>query len=351
MPSAGLKLVARRGSRPRSLTAWGGRLSACVAGACIAACAHAQSPSTPQASIVSYPSKPIRLIVPNPPGGGVDVLARIISQKLVDRLGQQIVIDNRPGAAGTIGAGLVAKAPADGYVLGMGVTATLAIAPALYPKLTYDPLKDFVPIALLAITPLIVVVHPSLPVTSIKELVALAKARPGEINYSSGGSGTPPHLSAELFRQATGVRLIHVPYKGGPPAVSAVMSGEVGLMFGNMVPALGQVRAGRLRALAITSAQRWRTLPDLPTVIESGVPGYEVVQWYGVIGPSGLALPIVDKLSGVIGQVLRLDDVKEQFANEAAEVVSGGPDAFATFIRREMNKWGDAVRMSGARAD
>ncbi len=306
--------------------------------------------STPAAS-QTYPTMPIRLIVANPPGGGVDTMARIVSQKLVDRLGQQIVIDNRPGAAGTIGVGLLAKAPANGYVLGMGNTATLAIAPALYPKLPYEPLKDFAPIALLGVQPLMIVVHPSLPVRTIKELIALAKARPGQVNYSSGGSGTPPHLAAELFQQASGVSFVHVAYKGGTPAVVAVVSGEVGLMFGNMVPALPHVRIGRLRALAVTSAQRWQTLPDLPTVIESGVLGYDIVQWYGVLGPSGLPSPIVDKLSGEIRQVLRLDEVKELFANEGVEILSRGPEAFATFIREEMKKWADAVRLSRARAD
>lgn len=306
--------------------------------------------STPAAS-QTYPTMPIRLIVANPPGGGVDTMARIVAQKLVDRLGQQIIIDNRPGAAGTIGVGLLAKAPANGYVLGMGNTATLAIAPTLYPKLSYEPLKDFTPIALLGIQPLMIVVHPSLPVRTVKELIAFAKARPGEINYSTGGSGTPPHLAAELFQQVTGVNFVHVAYKGGTPAVTAVVSGEVGIMFGNMVPALPHMRAGRLRALAVTSAQRWQTLPHLSTVMESGVPGYDIVQWYGVLGPSGLPAPIVDKLSVEIAQVLQLDEVREHFASQGVTILSGGPEAFATFIRKEIKKWGDAAQVSRVRTN
>lgn len=305
---------------------------------------------TPAAS-QTYPMMPIRLIVANPPGGGVDTMARIVAQKLIDRLGQQIIVDNRPGAAGTIGVGLLAKAPANGYVLGMGNTATLAIAPTLYPKLPYEPLKDFTPIALLGIQPLMIVVHPSLPVRTVKELIALAKARPGEINYSTGGSGTPPHLAAELFQQVTGVNFVHVPYKGGTPAVTAVVSGEVGIMFGNMVPALPHMRAGRLRALAVTSAQRWQTLPHLPTVMESGVPSYDIVQWYGVLGPSGLPAPVVDKLSMEIAQVLQLEEIRENFANQGVVVLGGGPEAFAIFLRKEIKKWGDAVQVSRVRTN
>lgn len=319
--------------------------SACLAAACAASGALAQAPAMP------YPVKPVRLVVPNPPGGGVDILARIVGQKLSERLGQPWVIDNRPGAAGTIGVASVTKASPDGYVLGMGVTATLAIAPALYPKLAYDPLRHLTPLALLGITPLIVVVHPSLPVRTVKDLVALARARPAQLHYSSGGSGTPPHLSAELFRHMTGIQFVHVPYKGGPPAVTATVGGDVALMFANMVPGLVQVRAGRLRALAITSGQRWRTLPALPTVIESGVAGYDIVQWYGVIGPPGLPAPIVERISREIDQVLRLDDVKEQFENDGAEITYRGLEMFATYIRSEMKKWGDAVRVSGAKAD
>jgi tripartite-type tricarboxylate transporter receptor subunit TctC len=299
----------------------------------------------------TYPAMPIRLIVANPPGGGVDTLARIMAQKLVERLGQQIVVDNRPGAGGTIGVGLLAKSLANGYVLGMGNTATLAIAPALYPKLPYDPVRDLTPIALLGIQPLVIIVHPSLPVSTVKELIALAKARPSEVNYSSGGVGTPPHLAAEVFQRAIGVNLVHVAYKGGTPAVTAVVSGEVGVMFGNMVPALPHMRARRLRALAVTSQQRWPTLPDLPTVIESGVPDYHVVQWDGVIGPSGLASAVVDRLSGEIAEVLRLDEVKDLFASQGVQVLGGGPKAFAAFIRDEMTKWGGAVRLSRARVE
>lgn len=298
-----------------------------------------------------YPGKPIRMIVPNPPGGGVDIIARLVGARLSERLGQPIVVENRPGAGGTIGVGLLVQAPADGYTLGMGVTATLAIAPALYRRLPYDPLKDLEPVTLIATLPLILVVHPSLPVRSVRDLLALARSRPGQVDYSSGGNGTPPHLAGELFKTLAGVDVRHIPYKGGPPAVTAAVSGEVSLMFANALPAVPHIKAGRLRALAVTSGSRAGAFPDIPTLAESGVPAYHAVQWYGVIAPSGTPRAIIERLNREVRQTLKLDDVKAPLVAEGADLSDTTPEQFRQFIEQEMARWGKAVRDSGARID
>lgn len=311
--------------------------------------ALAQSPSGKSED--RYPTKPIRMIVPNPAGGGVDIIARLVVNKLSERLGQSIVVENRPGAGGTIGLGVLAQAPPDGYTLGMGVTATLAIAPSLYRRLPYDPLKDLEPVTLIATLPLILAAHPSLPAKSVRDLVTLAKARPGEIDYSSGGNGTPPHLAAELFKTLAGVKMTHVPYKGGPPAVTAVVSGEVSLMFANALPALPHIKSGRLRALAVTSSSRSDAFPDIATIAESGIPGYHAVQWYGVIAPAGVPRIIVEKLNLEIRQVIKITDVKASLLAEGAELSDTTPEQFRQFIEQEMVKWGKVVRDSSARID
>jgi len=298
-----------------------------------------------------YPSRPIRMIVPNPAGGGVDIIARLVGNQLSPRLGQPIVVENRPGAGGTIGVGVLAQAPADGYTLGMGVTATLAIAPSLYRRLPYDPLKDFEPITLIATLPLILAAHPSLPVRSVRDLVKFAKARPGQIDYSSGGNGTPPHLAAELFNTLAGVKLTHIPYRGGPPAVTALVSGEVSLMFANTLPALPHIKSGRLRALAVTSKTPADAFPDIPTIAEGGVKTYDAEQWYGVIAPAGVPAAIVEKLNREIRQVAKLREVKAPLIAEGAKLSDTTPQEFRRFIEREMAKWGKVVRDSGARID
>src|SRR5262245_25174529 len=299
----------------------------------------------------SYPTKPIRLIVPNPPGGGVDILARAIGQPLSERLSQSVVVENRPGAGGTIGIGLVAKSPPDGYTLGMGVDATLAIAPALYRKLPYDPVRDLAPVSLIAILPMILVVHPSLPVRSVKDLIALAKARPGQIDFSSGGSGTPPHLAAEVFQAMAKVRMNHVPYRGGPPAVTAVAAGEVSLMFANMLPGMPYIRSGRMRAVAVTSNRRSSALREVPTISESGVPDYHIVQWYGLVAPAGTAPAIVARLNRELREILEFADIRARLSAEGAELASSTPEEFAVFIQKEIVKWGKAVHDSGTRLD
>lgn len=314
--------------------------------ACVA---FAQAPAaTPEDR---YPSKPVRMIVPNPAGGGVDIIARLIGQKLTERLGRSFVIDNRAGAGGTIGLGNLAKSAPDGYSLGMGVTATLAIAPALYRSLPYDPQRDFEPVALIATLPLILAVHPSLPVRSVKDLIGLAKAQPGKIDYSSGGNGTPPHLAGELFKTLARVNIVHVPYKGGPPAINALIAGEVSLMFANALPALAQIKSGRLKAIAVTSERRSSAFPDVPSVAEAGLANYAAVQWYGVLAPAGTPAGIVQLLNREIRQVIQIPEVKAPLHAEGAELADTTPDQFRDFIRLEIAKWGKVVLDSGARPD
>lgn len=298
-----------------------------------------------------YPGKPVRVIVPNPAGGGVDILARAIGQPLSERLSQSVVVENRPGAGGTIGIGLLAKSAPDGYTLGMGVDATLAIAPAVYRKLPYDPIRDFAAITLVATLPMILAVHPSLPVKTVKDLIALAKARPGQIDFSSGGNGTPPHLAGEVFKAMAKVRMNHVPYKGGPPAITAVVAGEVSLMFANMLPGMPHIKSGRIRPIAVTSNRRSSVLRDVPSIAESGLPDYHIVQWYGLIAPAATPPAIVSRLNREIREILELPDVKAKLSAEGAELASSTPEEFANFIQQEIAKWGKAVRDSGARLD
>lgn len=304
-----------------------------------------------QAFAQPYPSKPIRLIVPNPPGGGVDILARSIGQPLAERLGQAVVVENRAGAGGTIGLAAVAKAPPDGYTLGIGVDATLAIAPAVYRSLPYDPVTDFAPVTLIATVPLVLTVNPSLPVQSVKDLIALAKSRPGKMDYSSGGNATPPHLAGEVFNSMAEVKINHVPYKGGPPAITAVVAGEVSLMFANMLPGLPHIHSGRLRAIAVTSERRTPVLPDVPTIAESGLPGYDISQWYGFVAPAGTPAAVVTRLYREIRQVLDLPDVSARLKAEGAEISATSPEEFSTFIRAQITRWQKAVKESGTRMD
>jgi len=299
----------------------------------------------------NYPGKPLRMIVPNPAGGGADILGRLVSQHLGERLRQPIVVENRPGAGGTIGMAALAKSPADGYTLGMGVTATLAIAPTLYGKIGYDVEKDIEPVALMASLPLILAVHPLLPVKSLGELLQLARQRPGQIAYSSAGNGTPPHLAAELFKTQAKVDFLHVPFKGAAPAVGALVGGEVSLMFANALPAQPHIRAGRLRALAVTSSQRSSVFPDLPSVAEAGLRGYSAVQWYGVVAPVGTPKQIVGRLNQEINAVLKIREVSALLLAEGADITNGTPEQFRAFIREEGLRWGSAVRQSGARID
>ena len=297
-----------------------------------------------------YPGKAVRLVVPYPPGGGTDTLARVLSLRLAEALGQQLVVDNRPGAGANIGVEIAAKAPNDGYTLLMAAISN-AISASLYRKLNYDLVRDFAPITLLATTPHILVVHPSLPVKSVKGLIAFAKARPGQLAYSSSGSGTPSHLGGELFDSMAGVKLTHVPYKGGGPSVIALVGGEVSVVFATMPSVISHVRAGKLRGLAVTTTQRSPAMPDLSTVSEAGVPGYEMGSWYGLLAPAGTPKEVVVRLNAEMAKILKLPDVRQRLDALGFEALLSTPEEYGAFTKNEIEKWAKVVKASGARAD
>lgn len=299
----------------------------------------------------TYPGKPIRLVHGFTPGGISDVLARAIGAKLSDTLGQQILIDPRPGAGTTIASELIAKAPGDGYTLFLQDITTHAINASLYRKLPYDSLKDFTPITLVAATPLMLVVHPSLPARSVKELVGLAKARPNEITFGSSGNGTILHLAAEMLMSMSGVRMIHVPYKGSAQAVAGLLGGEVAVSFSTMPPALPNVEAGKLRALAVTTPERSAAAPKAPTMKEAGLSQFELVLYSGILAPRGVPAPIVDRLNAEIGKVVRLPEIERVYSKVGAVAVTNSPQAFATHMSAEVGKLGKLVQLSGARID
>jgi tripartite-type tricarboxylate transporter receptor subunit TctC len=300
----------------------------------------------------SYPNKPIKLIVPYTAGGGYDVVARLLAQRLSERWGQQVLVDNRAGANGNIGAGMVAKSDPDGYTLLLGGIGPNAINPSIYgDKTGYDAIKDFAPVMLVATFQNIVAVNASVPVKSIKELIALAKAKPGEINYASAGSGSTQHLSGELFKTMAGVELTHIPYKGSAPAQAAVLANEVSLIFNSTPTTLPHIKTGRLRGLAVTALHRSPEAPDLPTVAEAGVPGYEVIGWYGVLAPAGTPKPIVAKINSELDKILQLPAIKARFKELGVDTDGGSPEQFAEFIKKEVTKWAKVVKDSGAKAD
>ena len=309
----------------------------------LAAIAGAQAPA--------YPTKPIRLVVPFPAGGATDILAREVAKHLTDAWGQSVVVDNRPGAGGNIGSELVAKAAPDGYTLEMGTVGTHAINASLYSKMPYDHVKDFVPVILVAGVPNVLEVNPALPVNSVQELIAYAKANPGKLNFASSGSGTSIHLSGELFKVMAGVQMTHVPYKGSAPALQDLIGGQVQLMFDNLPPSLPQIKAGKLRALAVTSAGRAPALPDTPTVAEAGLPGFEASSWFGVLAPAGTPPEIVNKLNAEIAKWLASPGAKEKLANVGANIAGGAPEDFARHIQAETAKWAKVVKESGAKVD
>jgi tripartite-type tricarboxylate transporter receptor subunit TctC len=303
------------------------------------------------ASAQAYPDKPIRMVVPFPAGGTTDILARATAQKLSESLGQQVIVDNKPGAGGNIGAQEVARSTPDGYTLVMGTVGTHAINPSLYKKMPYDHVKDFVPVSLVASVPNLLVVHPSVPVNSVKELIAHAKANPGKLNFASSGNGTSIHLSGELFKTMTGVQMTHVPYKGSAPAVTDLLGGQVQLMFDNMPSALPHAKAGKLKPLAVTSAKRFPGTPEIPTIAESGVPGYEASSWFGVLAPAGTPKEIVNKLSTEIAKALKTPEMKKKLEEQGAEAVGSTPEEFAAHIKAETAKWAKVVKESGATVD
>ncbi len=297
----------------------------------------------------AYPAKPIRWISPWPPGGANDVFSRDIGRKLADGFGQPVIVDNRPGAAGTIGSDVAAKAPADGYTLVMGSSPTHAIAPSLYPQLPYDPLRDFVAITLVGTVPNVLVVYPSLPVKNVKELIALAKAKPGQLNFASAGNGTSQHLSGELFKVMAGVDMVHVPYKGTAPAMVDLIAGQVQLSFDNVTTLVPHIQGGKLRALAVTPAKRTPILPDVPTVAEAGVPGYEASVWFGVFAPAGTPAPVIAKLHEEIGKALNTPDLRGRFNAMGTDVSGMGPAEFQAFVRKEVPKWAEVVKKANVK--
>jgi tripartite-type tricarboxylate transporter receptor subunit TctC len=298
------------------------------------------------ACAADYPNRAIHLIVPFAPGGGNDTVARLVGDGVTAELGQPVVVENRPGAGGVVGAEAVARAPADGYTLFLGGVGSHAINPNLHAHLGYDPIKDFAPITLVASAPLVLVVHPSVPAQSVRELVALAKAEPGRLNYASNGNGSSSHLAAVMFDTMTGVEMVHVPYKGLSPALTDLLSGQVQLMFSSVVAILPHVKAGRLRALAVSSPARMALLPDLPTIAESGVPGYQSSSWYGILAPAGTPPDVVKRLNAALVKVIAQPAFRDALAREGAEPVGNSPEAFGAFIKAEKERLGDVIRQA-----
>ncbi len=298
-----------------------------------------------------YPTKPIRMIVPFAPAGVADLVARAIGQKLTDAWGQQIVVDNRGGAGGNIGMEVAARSAPDGYTLALGNLGTLGINPSLYRRIPFDSVNDFAPITLVAGTPLLIVVHPSVPAKSAKELIAVAKARPGQLNFGSAGTGGPTHLAGEILKTMAGIDIVHVPYRGNIASLNALAMGEVQIMITNLLTPLPLIKAGRLRALAVTSIRRQPAMPEIPTVAETALPGYNVSGWYGVLAPAGTPKAIVTKLNTEIVKIMEIPELRTQFVEQGIEIFTSTPEAFAAHIRSEREKWGEVVRKSGARAD
>jgi tripartite-type tricarboxylate transporter receptor subunit TctC len=306
-----------------------------------AALSHAQT----------YPAKPIRLIVPFPPGGGVDFIGRIVGQKLSERLGQQVAIDNRAGANGIVGLEALKVAPPDGYTIAAASAGPLTVNPFIYAKLPHDTVRDFTHIANMVNFPLLLVSHPSLPVKNVKELIALARARPGEVTYSHPGAGNSGHLAGELFNSLAKVKILAIPYKGTAPAVVAVLAGEAQLTYSSIPTILPHVRSGRVRALGIGNAQRIPSLPDFPTISEMGLPGYEAYAWGGMIGPANMPPAIVQRLSREIVEILKQKDVTDRMLSEGTVPTPSGPDEFTAYIKSELRKWGEVVKMAGIKAE
>ncbi|MGZ5649223.1 MAG: Bug family tripartite tricarboxylate transporter substrate binding protein [Usitatibacter sp.] len=316
----------------------------CAASAliCVPAVSVAQSP---------YPSKPIRFVVPYPAGGPLDTVARLLAQKVSESVKQPVIVDNKPGAGGNIGADIVAKSPADGYTILMGAVATHAINPALYASIPYDPVRDFAPVTQIASTPNVLVVNPSIPARNVREFIAYAKANPGKLNFGSGSTGSAGHLAGELFKTMAGVDMTHVPYKGASPAMQDLVGGRIQLMFDNLASSLGQVRAGKVRALAVTTAKRTTHAPELPTIAESGLPGFDISTWFGLFAPAATPREALDRLYAEFTRALAAPDVREKMIYLGAEPVGSKPEEFAAYIRAEAEKYARLVKASGARAD
>ena len=309
------------------------------------------APAAAQTAAQNYPIKSVRLIVPFPPGGSTEVLARLTGTKLAEVWGQQVIIDNRPGASGIIGTELGAKAAPDGYTLLMASGAPFTILPGMHAKLPYDPQRDFAPITIVAAVPNVFAAHPSVPARNIKELIALARARPEQLTYSSNGAGTPGHLAGELLNSMSGVRTTHVPYKGAAPATLAVMSGEVSLTITTTTAVLPQAKAGRMRILGVTTLQRLPQLPEVPTVDESGLPGYEAISWFGLAAPAAISPDVLRKITADAQQVVKTRDMQEKLASHGATLVGNTPEQFRAQIRNDLAKWSKIIKAAGVKAD
>ena len=305
----------------------------------------------PAAWAQAYPAKPVRIVVPFPPGGTSDILARTIGPRLSAEWGQPVVVDNRPGAAGNIAAEHVARAPGDGYTLFITTVGIHAIHPSLYSKLPFDPLRDFTPVTNLVMLPSVLAVHPSIPVRSVKDLIALAKKRPGDLSYSSAGSGSQPHLTAELFKTMTGVDLLHVPYKGAAQQLTDLVAGHVALTFATAPSAVPFIKGGQMRAIGVSSGKRASALPDVPTIAEAGVPGYEAVGWNGMVAPANLPAPVLEKVNATVVKAFNLPEVRDRMISLAADPVTTTPAQFGAYIKAEIAKWAKVVKASGAKAE
>jgi tripartite-type tricarboxylate transporter receptor subunit TctC len=316
--------------------------------ALLAAALLAALPATAlaQAKSGDYPNKPIRLIVAFPPGGSTDIIARLVGQKLSERLGQQVIIDNRGGAGGMIGTDTAAKSPADGYTLTMGTTSTHVIAPAAYPNVKYDPVKDFVPMTLVASTPYLLVLNPSVPAKTLKDFVALMKAQPGKLNYASAGAGSTTHLAMEMLKIASGTDIVHVPYNGNGPAGTAVLGGQVQALFGSMPAVLPQAKAGKVRPIAVGTAKRSPALPDVPTVAEQGYPGFEVSLWLGFFAPKGTPTPIVTKVTNELLAIAKSPEMKEQFERNGADPATTTPAELTQLMKAELAKYSKVIKQA-----
>ncbi len=299
----------------------------------------------------SYPTKPIRMIIPYPPGGGSDTILRPFVQHLAERLGQPVVVDNRGGGGGSMGMEVTARATPDGYTIVAALTAQLAVNPALFKNLPYDPVKDFAPITLFADGPYVLVVHPSLPVKSVKELVELARKRPNQITYASSGNGSGGHLAAELLANMTGIKMLHVPYKGGGPALTGLLSGEVQVLFSTIAAGRGHIKDGRIRALGVTTARRPKAAPDIPTIAEAGVPGYDSGVWYALLAPAGTPRAIIDRLNRETITVLKNPEFGKLLMGQAIDPIGSTPEELAQYIKSEIDKWAKVVKEAGLRID
>jgi tripartite-type tricarboxylate transporter receptor subunit TctC len=303
------------------------------------------------AAAQGYPAKPIHFVVPYPAGGPLDTVARLLGGKLAESMKQPVVVDNKPGAGGNIGTDFVAKSPADGYTILMGAVATHAINPTLYASIPYDPVRDFIPVTQVASTPNVLVVNPAIPAGNVREFIAYAKANPGKLNFGSGSTGSAGHLAGELFNTMAGVQMVHVPYKGAGPAMQDLIGGQIQLMFDNLASSLGQIKAGRVKALAVTTAKRTPLAADLPTISESGLPGFDISTWFGIFVPAKTPRPVVDKLHAELTRALALPEVRDAMLKLGAEPVGNTPQEFAAYIKGEADKYAKLVKASGAKAD